>query len=92
MKRCESWKFATLRVAVVRGGEVRVKEAIKALIRPIQMQFLKRGMCVACGMPLSKADRVSRDDGTEKVTCKCGRVYVFNPADQSYRRANFNEV
>jgi len=69
-----------------------VKEAIKALIRPIQMQLLKRGMCVACGMPLSKAEHIARDDGTEKVICKCKRIYIFNPADQSYRRANFDEV
>jgi len=69
-----------------------VKEAIKALVEPIQLQLLKRGMCVACGMPLSKAEHTAREDGTERVVCKCKRVFIFNPADGTYRRANFNEV
>jgi len=69
-----------------------MKEAIKALVKPVQEQLLKRGMCVACGMPLSKADHSARDDGTEKVVCKCGRIFIFNPADQTHRRANFDEV
>lgn len=69
-----------------------MKETIKALVKPIQVQFLKRGMCVACGMPLSKAEHTPRADGTEKVICKCKRVYIFNPADGTYRRAGFDEV
>ncbi len=69
-----------------------MKEAIKALVKPIQMQLLSRGMCVACGMPLKKAEHTSRDDGTEKVVCKCKRIFIFNPADGTYRRANFDEV
>lgn len=69
-----------------------MKEAIKSLVRPIQTQFLKRGMCVACGMPLSKAEHTPRDNGMEKVVCKCKRVYIFNPADGTYRRAGFEEV
>jgi len=69
-----------------------MKEAIKSLVKPIQIQLLKRGMCVACGMPLSKAEHTAREDGTEKVVCKCRRVFIFNPADGTYRRANFDEV
>jgi len=69
-----------------------VKEAIKSLVRPIQTQFLKRGMCVACGMPLAKAEHTAREDGTEKVVCKCKRVFIFNPAEQTYRRAGFEEI
>ena len=69
-----------------------MKEIIKSLVKPIQIQLLGRGMCVACGMPLKKAEHTSLDGGTEKVVCKCKRVYIFNPADGTYRRANFDEV
>jgi hypothetical protein len=69
-----------------------MKETIKSLVKPIQKQLLKRGMCVACGMPLSKAEHTAREDGKEKVVCKCGRIFIFDPAEQTYRRANFDEV
>lgn len=69
-----------------------MKEMLKSLVRPVQVQLLKRGMCVACAMPLSKAEHLDRGNGTEKVTCKCKRVYVFSPADGTYRRANLEEA
>lgn len=69
-----------------------MKELIKKVIGPLQIQFLKRGMCVACGMPLSKAEHSDRGDGTEKVICKCRRIYICDRANDSYRRAGFEEV
>lgn len=69
-----------------------MKELIKKVVGPLQVQFIKRGLCVGCGMPLSKAERVDRGDGTEKVICKCGRIYIYNRAEDSYRRANFDEA
>ncbi len=29
---------------------------------------------------------------TEKVTCVCGRIYIYNPKDKKYRRALLEEV
>lgn len=67
-------------------------KALKALIEPIQMQLLKRGMCVACFMPLKKGERVDRGDNTEQVTCKCGRIFIFDKNSGTYRRALLSEV
>jgi predicted nucleic acid-binding Zn-ribbon protein len=69
-----------------------MKELIKKVIGPVQVQFIKRGLCVGCGMPLSKAEHSDRGDGTEKVTCKCTRIYIYDRANDSYRRAGFDEV
>ena len=69
------------------------KRILKKLILPIQLQFLKRGLCVGCTMPLSESEnRSDRGDKTEKVICKCGRIYIYNISDKSYRRAKFNEI
>jgi len=64
----------------------------KNIISPIQAWLLSQGRCVGCGMPLSKANREKRADGTEKVTCKCGRIYIYNPKTKKYRRALFEEI
>jgi len=64
----------------------------KNIIAPVQAWLLSRGQCVGCGMPLSKGKRETRKDGTEKVICKCGRIFIFNPKTKKYRRALFEEV
>lgn len=69
-----------------------MRELIKKVVKPLQVQFIKRGLCVGCSMPLSKAEHSDRGDGTEKVVCKCSRIYIYNRAEDSYRRANFDEV
>lgn len=64
----------------------------KNLIAPVQAWLLSRGQCVGCGTPLRKAKREDRPDGTEKVTCKCGRIFIHDKRSKKYRRALFEEV
>lgn len=65
--------------------------AIKKLISPLQSWLLARDRCVGCGIPLAKAIRVPRGK-EEKVTCKCGRIFLFDKKAQKYRRALLNEA
>jgi len=64
----------------------------KNIIAPVQAWLLSRGQCVGCGTPLDKAKKMKRKDGTEKVTCKCGRIFIYDPKTKKYRRALFEEV
>lgn len=64
----------------------------KNIIAPVQAWLLSRGQCVGCGMPLAKGKREDKGDGTEKVTCKCGRIFIYNKKTKKYRRALFEEV
>jgi len=59
----------------------------KNVISPIQAWLMSQGKCVGCGMPLSKG-KVNGD----KVTCKCGRIYVRDAKSNKYRRALLEEV
>lgn len=64
----------------------------KNVIAPIQTWLLGKGQCVGCGMPLSKGVRISKDKTSEKVTCKCGRIFIYDKNGKTYRRALFSEV
>jgi len=64
----------------------------KNIIAPVQAWLLSRGQCVGCGASLKKGKRKKRKDGMEKVTCKCGRIFIYNPKTKKYRRALFEEV
>ncbi len=64
----------------------------KNIIAPVQAWLLSRGQCVGCGKPLDKRKREKRKDGTEKITCKCGRIFIYDPKTKKYRRALFEEV
>jgi hypothetical protein len=64
----------------------------KKIIAPIQAWLLSQGKCVGCGRDLEKGKRDGRDDGTDKVTCKCGRIFIYNNKSKTYRRALFEEV
>jgi len=63
----------------------------KNVIAPIQAWLLSQGKCVGSGMPLSKAKHEPHKYG-EKVSCKCGRIYIYSPKDKKYRRALLDEV
>jgi len=64
---------------------------IKNLIAPIQAWLLSQRRCVGCGTPLSKGNvKQVRDNVT--VTCKCGRIFIFDETKKTYRRALFNEI
>jgi len=64
----------------------------KNIIAPVQAWLLFRGQCVGCGMPLKKGKRQDKKDGTEKVICKCGRIFIYDKKTKKYRRALFEEV
>jgi len=63
----------------------------KNVIAPIQAWLLSQGRCVGCGKELSSGKRVKRN-GTEKVTCSCGRIFIYDPKTKKYRRALLEEV
>lgn len=63
----------------------------KSLIAPVQAWLLSQGQCVGCGMPLEKGNSRKRKDGSEIVTCKCGRSYVKS-VENRYRRARVSET
>jgi len=62
------------------------------VIAPIQAWLLSQGRCVGCGRGLTAGKKTSRRDGTEKVTCECGRIFIFDPKTKRYRRALLEEV
>ena len=64
----------------------------KNAIAPIQAWLLSQGRCVGCGKPLSGMKKVGHIEGTEKVTCSCGRIFIYNPKTKTYRRALLEEV
>ena len=63
----------------------------KNIIAPIQAWLLSQGRCVGCGLPLEKG-KVETKKGKSKVTCKCGRIFIYNYKTKKYRRALFEEV
>jgi len=64
----------------------------KNIIAPVQAWLLSQGRCVGCGTPLAKGKQGDRKDGTKKVSCKCGRIFIFDPKEKKYRRALLEEV
>ena len=64
----------------------------KKIISPVQAWLLSQGKCVGCGIPLAKGKKSARKDGTEKVTCKCGRIFIYDKKTKKFRRALFEEV
>ena len=64
----------------------------KNIIAPVQAWLLSRGQCVGCGTSLNNGRQKKRQDGTLKVTCKCGRIFIYEARTKKYRRALFEEV
>ncbi|MCX6726157.1 MAG: hypothetical protein NT052_02510 [Candidatus Shapirobacteria bacterium] len=64
----------------------------KNIISPVQAWLLSRGQCVGCGKLLNKGKRGKGENGTEKITCKCGRIFIYDTKSKKYRRALFEEV
>lgn len=65
---------------------------LKNAIAPIQAWLLSQGRCVGCGKPLSEEKSTSHVEGTKKITCNCGRIFIYNPKTKKYRRALLEEV
>lgn len=54
----------------------------------MQAWLLSQGRCVGCGKPLDKKNGI----GLVRVDCVCGRIYMYDPEAQKYRRATANEI
>lgn len=65
---------------------------LKNVIAPIQAWLLTRGQCVGCGSALSKGTKTSKDSNNDKLTCRCGRIFIYDKKTKKYRRALFSEV
>ena len=68
------------------------KKMFKNVISPIQAWLLSQKRCVGCGKELNIAKRVKRNDSTEKITCSCGRIFIYDLKNKKYRRALLEEV
>ncbi len=65
----------------------------KNMIAPVQAWLLFQGRCVGCGMPLNKTNvKSQKSEEEELLTCKCGRVYIYDGKTKKYRRALLSEV
>ncbi len=64
----------------------------KNVIAPIQAWLLSQGRCVGCGRELSLGKVEPKRDGTEKVTCACGRIFIRDAKTKKVRRALLEEV
>lgn len=65
----------------------------KNIIAPVQAWLLSRGQCVGCGFSLKNGKvEKSKIKDHDKVTCKCGRIFMFDKQANTYRRALFEEV
>jgi predicted nucleic acid-binding Zn-ribbon protein len=64
----------------------------KNAIAPIQAWLLSQGRCVGCGNPLNKGTKAKAKNNQEKITCHCGRIFIYDPKTKKYRRALFEEV
>jgi len=69
----------------------RVPQVFKNVIAPVQAWLMSQGRCVGCGRDPAKGKKSKRKDGTEKVVCECGRIFVKEKSGK-FRRALLNEV
>jgi len=64
----------------------------KNVIAPIQAWLISQNRCVGCGLPLEKGKKSKGKKGQEKLTCKCGRIFIFDNKVKKHRRALFEEI
>lgn len=69
-----------------------LKKMFKNVISPIQAWLLSQRRCVGCGKELKIAKKEKRNNSTEKATCSCGRIFIYDPKTKKYRRALLEEV
>lgn len=63
----------------------------KHLVAPIQAWLISQGRCGGCGEELKRGtQKVVR--GKITVACRCGRIFIHDPKNNTYRRALFTEV
>lgn len=61
---------------------------LKNILAPVQAWLLSQGKCVGCGKKLAKKE----GKGFVRIDCTCGRVYMYDGAAQTYRRAALDEI
>ena len=95
------WDFAIWRMLFLLGAFCWLKKIFvcytlvrmfKNVIAPIQAWLLSQGRCVGCGRELSMGKAEGRRDGTNKIACACGRIFVHDAKTERYRRALLEEV
>ena len=64
----------------------------KNVIAPVQAWLLSQGRCVGCGRELAQGQSSKRKDGTEKIVCACGRIFIHETKTNRHRRALLEEV
>jgi len=64
----------------------------KNVIAPIQAWLLSQGRCVGCGRELSLGKKETKRDGSAKITCACGRIFIQDSKTKRFRRALLEEV
>ncbi len=68
-------------------------QMLKNVVAPIQAWLLSQGRCVACGRELGDQSKKERKDlKGYQVNCTCGRIFIFDPKGNKYRRALLSEV
>jgi predicted nucleic acid-binding Zn-ribbon protein len=65
---------------------------LKNMIAPIQAWLISQGRCVGCGKQLERMKSEEWKNDTKKVTCECGRIFIYNKKNKTYRRALLDEV
>jgi hypothetical protein len=65
---------------------------LKTLIAPVQQWLLKRAQCVGCGANLNLGKREKLKEDLEKVTCACGRIFIYSLKENLFRRALLEDL
>jgi len=60
----------------------------KNIIGPMQAWLISQGRCVGCGKQLER----KKGSGIQRVTCTCGRMYMYDPQAKTFRRATLDEI
>jgi hypothetical protein len=63
----------------------------KNVVAPIQAWLMSQGRCVGCGKDLAEGKSIKHKYG-KKVTCSCGRIFIYNSKNKRYRRALIEEI
>lgn len=69
-----------------------VPTVFKNVIAPVQSWLLSQGRCVGCGRELQLGSKAKKNTISEKVTCACGRIFIYDTKTKNYRRALLEEV
>ena len=65
---------------------------IKRIIAPVQAWVLLQGKCVGCGRNLQLGRKLEKPNNTQKVICRCGRIFIFDKRNGRFHRASLAEA